>query len=256
MADVKIRDLDPTVYQRLQERARTNGRSMEAELRALVAESLSSDVTSDDWARSGFEEVDEIVPGRLYEAWADGVCYRIAVTRPIVTGSTIHWNSTIDMLYVADPFGDEEQRRRVWIRPTGIPSRLLGDTPDMALRDAMRWLGDWAGFDEMGRARKRAADAEDMDPELRHVVDTIDDALENDSSDGIEESWRDRDQACWTTSTRDFMVSRTNADEFTLFTYQRGSAKPVGTPERFHLSEQGARAAARRIREALSLQPK
>jgi plasmid stability protein len=38
--DVKIRDLSPEVYARLQERARANGRSMEAELRLLVADAV------------------------------------------------------------------------------------------------------------------------------------------------------------------------------------------------------------------------
>ena len=40
--EVKIRDLSPEVYARLQESARANGRSMEAELRRIVAEAVDS----------------------------------------------------------------------------------------------------------------------------------------------------------------------------------------------------------------------
>jgi hypothetical protein len=247
--DVKIRDLDPEVFRRLQERAYGNRRSMEAELRMIVAESVASHVTADDWEGSGFEEVDEIVPGRLYEAWADSVCYRIAVTRPIVTGSSVAWNSSIDMLHVSNPFGTEEEQRRIWVRPVGIPSRLLGDTPDMALRDAMRWLGNWAGFDAEGHARRDAVAAEEMDVKLRGVVDEIDQHL---GSDVIEERWRDRDRARWSAADRDFFVSRVDADKFILFTYERGTSRIVGTPERFELSRKGARIVARRIRDGLT----
>lgn len=198
-------------------------------------------------AAAGFEEVHEIVPRRLYEAWADGVCYRIAVTRPIVTGSSVAWNSSIDMLDSPNPFAETQEQRRIWIRPFGIPSRLLGDTPDMALRDAMRWLGEWAGFDEMGRARRDAKAAEEMDPKLRAVVDAIDQVL----SEQVGASWRDRDRARWTAANRDFFVSRLSSDEINLFTYVSGTSKIVGTPEPFELSLKGAKAVARRIRESV-----
>lgn len=55
MPDAKIRDLDENVYRRLQERAQINGRSMEAELRLIVADAVASQVTAADWEAAGFE---------------------------------------------------------------------------------------------------------------------------------------------------------------------------------------------------------
>ena len=44
MAQVLIRDLDPKMVQRLKERARQNGRSLEAELRGILEAAVETDV--------------------------------------------------------------------------------------------------------------------------------------------------------------------------------------------------------------------
>ncbi len=159
--DVKVRDLEPEIYERLRQRAKAHNRSLEAELRLILAEAAAvGGVSAEVWEAAGFDEVDEIVPGRLYEAWANHECYRIAVTRAIVTSSTIRWNSSIDHLFVKDHLGDEDAARAIWTRPFDIAARLLGDTPEMALGDAVRWLAEYAGVSPTARARRATHDDE------------------------------------------------------------------------------------------------
>jgi hypothetical protein len=170
--------------------------------------------------------------------------YRIAITRTITSGSSVRWQSEIDQLYVRDYFGSEEDARQTWIRPTGIPSRLLGDTPEMALRDAMRWLSDWAGFDEKGRERRAEEDALRMEPRLKELVTWIDESVEPD----VDASWRDERRARWSTDKYDFFVSRDSAEQAVLMTYSHNKSKVIEPPWRFPFSREGAYEAADRIR--------
>lgn len=244
--EVKIRNLDEATLERLRVRAVDEGRSLESLLRSILTDAVVDEVTSEDWKAAGFEQVDEVAPGRLYEAWADGVCYRIAITRPILRGSSIAWNSSIDQLCAGDPFDSDEETRRVWFRPTGIPSRLLGDTPEMALRDAMRWLGNWAGFDAMGRARRDAESAEQMEPALRKIVDAIDVIFAHDAK----ATWRDETRASWSTDDLDFFVSR-SLDEVVLMTYLVGTPTHAFAPERFPLVSDVAERIAQAMRHRM-----
>lgn len=229
--EVKIRNLDVETLERLKARAALEARSVESLLRSIVTDAVGDPVTADEWATAGFEEVDEIVPGRLYEAWADRVCYRIAITRPIVRGSSQPWNSSIDQLHVRDPIGNEEDSQCVWVRPMGIPSRLLGDTPELALRDAMRWLGDWAGFDAFGRARRDAEAAERMEPVLRKIADEITEVFD----EHAKSTWRDATRASWSINSLDFFISRSGPDEILLMTYLAGTTRHAFAPDRFLL---------------------
>jgi len=163
--DVKIRGLDEATYARLKARAQAEGSSMESLLREIVAEAVI-DTSESDWVQIGFDEPDEIVPGRFYSVIAAGRHFRIMVTRALDERST-KWNSDIDELveieFVVD---NSKQRVRVWTNPLGIADRHLGDTAEMALRDAMHWLADYAGIDLLARVRLRQILEEEADPSL------------------------------------------------------------------------------------------
>jgi hypothetical protein len=72
MAQVIIRNLDPETVRRLKARAKRSGRSLEAELRTIVAEAVSHDRSEfiawlDEHvmpARPGFDAVEAIHEGR------------------------------------------------------------------------------------------------------------------------------------------------------------------------------------------------
>ena len=137
--DVKIRDLDRDVYDRLTLRARSNHRSVEAELRLIVADAVRSSSGAGDWEAAGFDEVHEIVPGRVYEVWVNSECYRIFITRSIV-GSRPEWNSCIDHVLAKNPTASDENARRIWVQATDGPARHPAESAAFALRDAIMWL--------------------------------------------------------------------------------------------------------------------
>jgi transcriptional regulator with XRE-family HTH domain len=202
-------------------------------------------VDAKDWKRAGFDQVDEIVPGRHYEVWGDHRQFRVLITRAIERGSSIRWNSSIDeAVSIPDPTSEYGERLRVWTSPVDIPARLLGDTPAMALRDAMRWLADWGGFDEIGRARRDAAAAQNMQPELRAVVDAIDCEL----TDLELATWRDERRARWSNSTYDVYISRQGEKQFVMMTYFKDASKHAKPVARFPLNKSGALEGAARIR--------
>ena len=60
MAALSIRDLDDGVKQRLRERAASNGRSMEAEVRAILAEAVPEPELSDDLISALFDKFQEL----------------------------------------------------------------------------------------------------------------------------------------------------------------------------------------------------
>lgn len=53
MASVTVRNVDPVIIERLKDRARRSGRSMEAEIRALLADAVRT-------RRDALERIDEI----------------------------------------------------------------------------------------------------------------------------------------------------------------------------------------------------
>jgi hypothetical protein len=228
--DLRIRNVDTLTHERLVARARASGRSVEAEMRVLLADALgnSSAVAPADWERHGFEQVEEIVPGRVYDAWALGEHYRISISRAVLNGS-MPWSSEIDKV---ESIGSE----RVWTSPTGIPARHFGATAEVALRDAMRWLAEWGGFNKLGRARRDAAEAAEMDPGLRAIADAIDELF----GSHAQETWRDRTRARWSTEKLDFFISRSGGD-VALMTYVAGSTLLAFTPAHFLMVTDAAR---------------
>jgi len=141
--ELKLRRIDDETYARLRRRAQANGRSIEGELRLILSEALTTDgaaVTPDEWKSNGFQEVHEIVPGRHYEVWAQDRRFRIMITKTIL-GPPIRWNSKIDEC-LSVRRGNEPVY--VWASPFDIAARLLGDTPKIALIDAMNSLADFA----------------------------------------------------------------------------------------------------------------
>lgn len=60
MAALSIRDLDDGVKQRLRERAASNGRSMEAEVRAILAEAVPEPELPDDLISALFDKFQEL----------------------------------------------------------------------------------------------------------------------------------------------------------------------------------------------------
>lgn len=203
-------------------------------------------VDGDTWKRAGFEQVDEIVPGRVFEAWGDGRRFRISISRAIARGSTIRWNSSIDeAIGIPDPTSTRGEALRVWTSPVGIPARLRGDTPTEALLDAMRWLAEWGGFDSIGRERRDAAEALEMEPQLRAVADMVDEAI----ADLAISAWRDRHRVRWSTDEYDVYISRDGPKQFVMMTYFKGQMKHAKPVVRFALNRGGALEAAARIRE-------
>ena len=156
MPEVKIRDLDPDVHQRLIELAKRNGRSMEAELREMILEAVGTELDAHAWKRAGFDEVHEVLAGSLYEVWVNRRYFRISVTRTILGGGPA-WNSTIDECTDGDPFGANGPR--LWVHRSDVPQRLLGRSRDMALRDAVRWLAEYAGVNDVD-------DVDDVEPDV------------------------------------------------------------------------------------------
>lgn len=228
--DVKIRNLDQPTYDLLKSRADAEGLSMESLLREIVAGAVGSGgVSSEDWKSSGFDEVDEVLPGRLYDVWALGDHYRIYIGRGILGGSSVKWHSEFDKEVVING-------ERVWTTPTGVPSRHFGDTPDEALRDAMRWLAEWGRFNQMGRAQRDAEAAERMEPALQQIADAVDELFGSHAS----ETWRDETRASWSTADLDFFISRTG-DKIALMTYEAGTSRLAFAPQHFLFVTDAAR---------------
>jgi hypothetical protein len=211
---------------------------MESLLRDIVADAVGSGgVSAADWKRAGFDEVDEMTPGREYDVWALGDHYRIRIGRGILGGSSVKWHSEFDKEETIDG-------KRVWTVPPGVPSRHFGSTPDEALRDAIRWLADWGGYDQKGRERRDAEAAERMDPALRQIADRVDQLF-----DGYANStWRDDGRASWSTADLDFFISREETS-VALMTYRAGTIQHAFAPKRFEIVTD----TARRIVETMHL---
>ncbi len=110
----------------------------------------------EDWESFGFEEVHEIVPGKIYEVWAASRNFRIWIRKRIYGGSTLPYDSTIDESI------DFDRGLKVWTNAIHVPNRLLGQTAESALRDAARWLATYAGVDPVSRSRTYDAESRDI----------------------------------------------------------------------------------------------
>jgi hypothetical protein len=89
----------------------------------------------------------------------------------------------------------------------------------MALRDAIRWLAEYAGVDQISRARREVEESKLMEPDLKQVVDTIDSQLSNFPYN--HDSWRDRHKARWSSEHFDAFVTR-RGPEFVVLVYPCG----------------------------------
>jgi hypothetical protein len=172
------------------------------------------------WEDAGFHEVDEIVPGRLYEVRVPIRWFRIAVTRSI-TASVTPWNSVIDEL--VDFHTDVEGRRErvgVWTNVLGSSDRHLGNDAESALREAMHWLSEYAGVDAESRARGLAEDEARRHPGLHLVAASLRQRF------GAVITWEDKDVARVPMGGLNFVVSLVgNTIEIKWHSSSGGTAK-------------------------------
>jgi plasmid stability protein len=238
--EVKVRNIDESTLQRIKARAESEGRSAESFLRSIITEAVAdAAMTTSDWIDAGFQQVDEIEPGRIYDAWGDHRHFRIFIGRGVVSSNTIRWHSRIDELV-------QMGENRVWTSPVGIPDRHFGETAADALRDAVRWLASWGGFDAIGRTRRDAEAAKQMHPGLRRIADAIDNTF-----DEAKASWRDETRASWTTEKLDFFISR-DGQSILLMTYHAGTPKLAFLQRRFQMVTDVAKQLVRVMREQMA----
>lgn len=180
LRDLRVRNVDDEVGAALQRLAESEGRTVEAYVREVVLKDavrmrVRGFPTAAEWERAGFDEVHELLPGRQYIACAGRREFRIALTRAL-TGELPEWNTEIEEAEVIDIDG---RSIKVWTRATDVPARLLGDSPAMALRDAMRWVGDYAGTDTVSRARNGVRD---VSPRFGSIIDLLDAYIDGDKT--------------------------------------------------------------------------
>ncbi len=231
-----MRNLDDTVAEALEAAAKNAGRSLESHVRELLKEAsragLGDFPLASDWVRCGFDEVHELIPGRQYLAWAAMTPYRITISRSI-TGEEPEWNTEIEAgLQILGPDGE---RLSVWSRATDVAQRLLGTSPGMALRDAMRWTAEYAGCDAVAQARASASRAQNLSPRFRPVVDHLDNLIK-----GSKKFPRDN-MVIWTTRHYDIYVNQVDDLRGALMVYRRGEDWSIsdGKATYFPLGKEG-----------------
>jgi transcriptional regulator with XRE-family HTH domain len=200
-------------------------------------------ISAEMWSKAGYDEVSEIVPGRMYEVWALSRHFRISVTLGILRGSTIRWNSLIEEEVEIELPG--QRLLDVWSSPNNIPSSHRGDTPQQALLEAIRWLAEWGKFNALGRAQRDAEQAKEMDAKLRAVADKISSLM----PDLLLEHWRDRTRARWSNDRLDIFISDASDSEYVMMTYFKDSPKHAKPVARLPLNARGAADGAARARE-------
>lgn len=161
---LKIRNVPDDIVERIRQNATENGRSLESELRAILAEACGLHVSdypsAEDWQRAGFDSVDELVSGRLYLIAFEEKLYRLGVYRRLEADSVNAWYC------VADEAIDAAGHERVWTKLIGQPGDVLrSESPGAALREARNWL--------RAVSRVRSPEAE----QLRIKVDAIKERL-------------------------------------------------------------------------------
>jgi hypothetical protein len=217
MTEIRVRNLEDSIARELEAAAKNAGRSLESHVREMLKEASRAGIgdfpVASDWVRAGFDEVHELIPGRQFLAWAAMRPYRITIARSL-TGEAPEWNTLIEeAVHVADPDGE---RRSVWARATDIATRLLGTSPSMALRDAMRWIAEYTGVEGVAMAREAASYAQRMSPGFREVVDRLDVAIRGDKRFPRE------NMVIWTTSRYEVYVNQVDDRRGALMVYRRG----------------------------------
>src|ERR1700678_181010 len=155
MAEVRVRSLNDDVVEALEAAAKRLGRSLESHVRELLKEAARCGTgqfpLASEWIRAGFDEVHELIPGRQYLAWAALRVFRVTISQSL-TGDDPEGNTEIEESARLDT-DNQSGSTLVWSRATDVPRRLLGTTASAALRDAIRWIADYAGGDAVGQAR-------------------------------------------------------------------------------------------------------
>jgi hypothetical protein len=245
MTEIRVRNLDDAIAEALEAAAKHAGRSLESHVREILKEAsragLGDFPLASDWVRSGFDEVHELIPGRQYLAWAAMIPYRITISRSL-TGEEPEWNTVIEEgVHVTDPDGE---RLSVWARATDVAQRLLGTSPGMALRDAIRWVSEYAGVDAVAQVRALATRTQNLSPRLRQIVDQLDGVIKG------TKTFPRENMVIWTTRNYEIYVNQVDDLRGALMVYRRGEDWSVsdGKATYFPLGKEGYEV----IREALT----
>jgi hypothetical protein len=236
MTEIRVRSLDPDIARELEAAAKSTGRSLESHVREILKEAARAGVGdfpgAADWDRAGFDEVHELIPGRQYLAWAAMTPYRITIMRA-VTGEQPEWNTLIEeAVGIDDPDGE---RVSVWSRAVDVAQRLLGTSPGMALRDAIRWLAEYAGVDTISLTRETASRMDRLSPNFRQIVEKLDAVL-------LGEKRFPRDNmVIWNTSRFDVYINKVDDLRGALMVYRHREDWSVsdGKPTYFQLGKGG-----------------
>ncbi len=217
MAEIRVRNLDGPVTEALEAAAKHAGRSLESHVREILKEASRAGFgdfpLASDWVRSGFDEVHELIPGRQYLAWAAMTPYRITISRSL-TGEEPEWNTLIEEAVVIPDA--EGERLSVWARATDVAQRLLGTSPGMALRDAMRWLAEYAGVEAVAYVRAAGTRDRNLSPRFREIVGRLDKVVKGNKTFPRE------NMVIWTTKNYEIYVNQVDDLRGALMVYRRG----------------------------------
>jgi hypothetical protein len=103
-----------------------------------------------DWSKTGFDEVWEIVPLRLYEVSVRMATYRIYIGET-KSDNTLKWQPFYDVL-IDEGFDSDNHRSKLsWQRLVGVPATHDDRSAEHCLRDGVHWLEDFLGIKQIGR---------------------------------------------------------------------------------------------------------
>jgi hypothetical protein len=243
LSDIRIRNLDPDVSAALDGLAAGEGRTVEAYLRELIKDAVRTRIrdfpTASEWVRAGFGEVHETVPGRQYLAWANMRQFRISLTRSL-TGEDPQWNSEIEEAHEIEI---ADHRLPVWARAIDVAPRLAGETAAMALRDAIRWIADFAKVDAVARAREAAEGVRDVSPAFGAIVDTLDLHIR------ARKTYPRDKMVIYHTADFDIYINEVDRKQGALMVYRRGENWSItdGKADYFALDKTGANTILERL---------
>lgn len=239
MREIRVRNLDDAIAEALEAAAKHAGRSLESHVRELLKEAsragLGDFPLPSDWIRCGFDEAHELIPGRQYFAWAATTPYRITISRSL-TGEEPEWNTLIEEgVQVPDRDGEILS---VWGRATDVAQRLLGTSPGMALRDAIRWTAEYAGVDAVAQARASATRVQNLSPRFRQVVDYLDGVIKG------SKRFPRENMVVWTTRNYEIYVNQVDDLRGALMVYRCGEDWSIsdGKATYFPLGREGGEA--------------
>lgn len=232
LTDVRIRNLDPDTAQALDGLANGEGRTVEAYLRELIKDAVRARVRdfpiASEWVKCGFHSVYELQPGRQYIAQAGSREFRITLTRSI-TGDEPEWNTEIEESTLID-LGERDVL--MWTRAANVPQRLVGDTPAMAIRDAMRWVADYAGVDPVSRARRGKRD---VSPRFGAIIDELDNYIKG------EKTYPRDGMVIYHTAEHDIYINEIDDKRGAVMVYPSGGSWSItdGRADYFQLNQSG-----------------